>query len=238
MAQKKAAPKHKTVFGKDIVTPKGILMFPTIARPEAFQEGQADRYSATIILNKGDKLKALLEQIDEVGIKAFGDKYKDAAVIRRPYLSGEEVIAKILDRHEGDDEYQISEGTMKRYTDRVQLAAHGAGDKEAPKCYLAARSVMPRRPGNEADLQAIEQQFYGGAFVRLAVTPFSYVTGANRGVGLIFKGVQFVADGERIGGADLDSAFGTEVEEEGGWDEADEVSKGFEEAEDAEDANI
>lgn len=200
----------RSVFGATLVTPVGRLCFPAIARPEAFQEGAQKKFSAMLVVNTGAKVQEILDEVKVVGEKAFGEKFLTKDAFYKPYMDGGAVLGRIEDP---------SETVKSLYSGRVRLIARGASDKEPPRCLLADKSQLPRRPGNEEDLKVIESTFYPGCFARIAVTPFSFDTGANKGVGLILKGIQFYKDGDRLGGADLDTAFSSEFGEDGHWEE-------------------
>lgn len=209
----------KSQFGKTIITPMGRLIFPSLSRATSFQEGQEKKFTATIVCNPGPKLDELGTEVRTVGQKAFAAKFEQPEYYK-PICDGAEVLSRIA---------EPTENTMALYTGRMRVLAKGSENKEPPKCYIftpgsKVASLLPRRPGNEQDLKAIEETFYAGCFCRLAVTPFSFVTGKNKGVGLILKGIQFIKDGERIGGANLDAAFEEDVADD---DWGDEVSVGF-----------
>lgn len=213
---KKTSSIFRANFGKTINTPTGRLVFPAIARPQAFKNSEP-KYSAMIVCRPGDKLNALWAAINEVGHKSFGPEF-EGANFYKPILSGEEVMEK------------SEKAPESLYAGNFRLLAKGAEDKEPPKCYLADKSLMPRTYGNEEDLKRIEAQFYPGCYCRLAVTPFSFNVGNSVGVGLIFKGIQFIKDGERLGAPDLEEVFGEELES--GYEfEEDEVGSAFEEVE-------
>lgn len=196
----------KGLFGKTIITPVGRLVFPSIAKPKPFQEGQAKKYSCHLVVNQSPKLDELINEIIKLRTEYFKS---DSSDIYLPFEKGEDVLKKIA---------EPSDQTVVLYSDRVRLIAKGSEDKEPPKCYLADKSQMPRRSGSEEDLKRIDETFYPGAFVRLAVTPFTFVTGKNKGIGLILKGVQFYKDGDRLGGVDIDKAFDEGFSDDGDWE--------------------
>lgn len=211
--------KKKNVWGKLLTTPPSRLVFPAIGIAIPFREGQEARFKAQLVCNPGEKLTALIAQIEEVGLKAFGEKWATDSKYQRPYSTGEQTIANWQEAHA---DKEPSENFVKLYTGRFRLTTSCSGDRDAPECRLADRSLMPRRPGNGDDLKNIEQVFYGGAFVRCAVTAFSYVEGKNRGVALLLKGIQFIQEGARLGVENLENVFAEEAGEIGEWD--DEVS--------------
>jgi hypothetical protein len=196
MAKAKGSNKKKSssVFGQTLVTAPGRVMFPHFDVAVPF-ENNPPKYSGMLILKDSETLDKLQKEINDVGTKAFGEAFLTDGKYYKPIVTGEEVMAK------------SEKARAELYEGNFRLLAKGAEDKEPPKCYLADKSLMPRRPGNEDDLKSIAQQFYAGCYARFAVTPFSFNVGNSIGVGLILKGVQFVKDGDRLGAADLDSVF-------------------------------
>jgi len=191
--------KNKGHFGKDIVTPIGQLRFPQIAKPEAYKDGKP-RYSATLVLQDGNTAREIIKAIDDLAVKAFG---KEAATAHKAYKLGPDVAADIK---------EASAATIEFYKDKIQLSANSREDFP-PVCVLANGNKMERRPGNENDLALIEEQFYPGALCRITATPYAYtMSKTNKGVTLIFKGIQFFADGQRLGGSDIGKAFASEFD--------------------------
>ena len=207
----------KGVFGSTIVTPVGRLIFPCVARPTPYVEGAAKKYSASLICKPSENLEKVVNEVNAVGVAAFGAEFSNRKIYNSPICLGAEVLERIDDP---------SDNVVQLYTGRTRLIARGNEDKEPPRCYLADKTQMPRRPGNEDDLKNIEQAFYAGAFVRLCVTPFSYHQSDKiQGVGMILRGVQFYKDGPRLGVADIGAAFDEEVSEDEVFE--DEVDSAF-----------
>lgn len=206
----KGSRKKKQVYGKTTVTAVGKLVFPRIDKAEPFQEGQEPKFSAHVVCKTDTpKNQELIQDIEAVGLKAFGEAWTTDPNMYRPYMTGEKVVENI--KANGGEP---SENTIALYDGHIRILAKGDGSKEPPDCYLADKSKLPRRPGNEDDLKNIRETYYDGAFVRLAVTPYSFNTGKNKGVALILKGVQFVKDGERLRGINLEDAFSSSIEED------------------------
>jgi len=206
---KKGGRNFRNVYGKTMVTPVGRLVFPRVARPEPFTDGAEEKFSASVVCKPSDRLNELLSEIQRIKALSFGD-----AEVSMPTMTGEEVL-------------ELSEKASEAlYAGKYRVSAKSAGDKEPPKCYLADRALMPRRPGNENDVQDIDRQFYAGAWVRLCVTPFTYHVGASKGVSLILRGIQFIKDGDKLGQADIDAEFAANEAEEG-YEWEDEVGDTF-----------
>lgn len=123
------------------------------------------------------------------------------------------------------------------YEGNFILTSACAGDKEPPTCYLADRTKMPRKHGVEADLDAIKAIFYPGAVCRLLVTVHAYEKSANsHGVGLLLRGIQFLKEGRRLTGPDVDAMMSEEAGDDGDWEfedsELDNPTEGTEETAD------
>lgn len=207
----------KKAWGKTHHTGVGRLIFPSIDEPTAFtdENGKAKgekKFSASVVVPPSDNLSAIMADIDAVGRKAFPD-WDENQDYYRPIVTGE----SILERSEKANE--------DLYKGKFRILAKGAEDKDPPQCYLADKSLMPRRPGNVDDLKRIKETFYEGCYARLAVTPFAFRVGDSEGVGLIFKGIQFVKDGAKLGRVDIGQLF----EAEFGDIPEDEVGAGFSE---------
>jgi len=236
--------KHKQVFGKTIVTAPGRLVFPSIDAPSALEGQDKKKYQASLV-QKPEHADPLIKEIEEVGAKAFGaawsstEKTSDGREKRslyfRPYATGEQVIAKIrekaADRAEEHNEEpkEVSENVIKLYTGKVRIVARGDEKKNPPDCYTINKEKMLRRPGNEDDARNIKELFYPGCYAQLCVTPFSYVFGDKKGVGLIFKGIKFAKDGDRLDTIDVGAAFEAAsgaFDDESFWSEEEESEAG------------
>jgi hypothetical protein len=199
----------KPTFGQTWRTFPGRLIFPHIARASTFKPGQEEKFSASLILKPSPRLTEILEDIEKTGSKAFSDWDES---YYRPIISGEQCMEK------------SEKCRAELYAGNYRLLCKGSltnkkGEALAPPaCYLADGSKMPRGPGNEEHLKAIEHQFYPGCYCIVGITPFAFDVGNSKGVGLIFKGIKFIKDDTRLVGADIeavmaeDDDFGTDYE--------------------------
>lgn len=217
------AGKKQEIWGNIHTSFPGRLNFAHIARPGAAPKKDGGkpnepRYSATLIQKVNDHTQALINEIEGMGLKRFGEKWNTSELAHRPYCSGADVLkrydSKLKEAGEGK---LVSDSMVQLYTNKVQIQANSSPDKEPPACYVAqvgAKPIrLPRRPGNEADIISIENQFYNGAYCTLAVKPFTYKqSDAVWGVTLLLCGIKFVKDGDKLGAVDLDAAFAHEEE--------------------------
>lgn len=216
MAKKSSG--KKSVWGKTLSSPACRLIFPAIARPEDFEDDKKFRFKAGLIANPSERLTALIAEVEAVGLKAFGERWHTDPMFARPYVSSEAILNAYKEKH---PDKAPSEGMVALYAPgRIRLMCNSDATKGAPECRLADNSMLPRRPGNEADLKSIEDVFYGGAIVTAAVAPYSYNNSAKvRGVTLLLRGVKFIKDAPRLGAADLEAIFGQDVDDAGEWED-------------------
>jgi hypothetical protein len=207
MAKKLVGSKHS-----HHMTHTGRGRFLKLARPESIESipGSSKRYGASIILPPGPKLDVILNDIMAVGRANWPD-FETSQLAHRPFETGEEVIARI----NKTSEKGCSEQTMELYHNATVLTAYCGEDRDPPKCYIPGSppTMLPRRPGNDADLKAIEEQFYDGCFIRMACRVFAYQRSEKQfGVSLFLMGVRFMSDGDRLGSVNLDSVMAEDEE--------------------------
>lgn len=201
--------KKTSVWGKTITGIAGKLQFPQIAKPGPNPFNKDLAYSCHVICAPSDKLTQLTDEITSVRELVFKNKE-----VHVPFEAGEDLVLRLMEAGK-----TVTDATEALYKGRTVLKLKAQDGKEAPKCYEGP-NLLPRRPGNDADIQYIEEKFYAGAFVRIACTPFSYKMSASvQGVSLLFRAIQFAKDGERIGGVNLDAAFAEQFGDEGMWEE-------------------
>lgn len=233
-APKTAAPvKFKQHYAETLNTKPGILMFPNIAYAKPFKENDSKKhFGASVICKPSDRTEKIIAAINDIGFKSFGqDWYDNPRLYNKPFLTGEEVIAK-------SDKVAQNETLVKLYTGKIVFRAKSKEDKEPPAAYLSGNERMPRRPGNVDDLKSIEHQFYAGAIGLISLTPFSYQDSKNSmGVSAILKAIKFVQDGPRLTGVDLDALMAADDFSDEDIDFEDVVSNDAK-AESVEDANV
>lgn len=212
----------------------GRLNFANIDKPGSVKKKDGSenppKYRATLIQKINPHTDKLIAECEDMGLAYFGEAWKTSENARRPYMTGEKVLAdyaaKLAKEGEGK---KPSDQMVKLYSDKIQIQASGNPEKAAPRCYV----VMPgepkarelyRRPGVMEDLKAIEEQFYNGCWCTIAVKGFIYEQSKTSwGISLCLFAIKFMRDGERLGAVDIDEAFGgaEDVPEDAYMDEID-----------------
>src|SRR6187455_313752 len=119
MAKKETNADEKFIFGKTFNSDPGRLMFPQVAKAKAF-ENNKPKYSAGIVVKPSPRTTEIIEEIESVGLKAFGEKWKKSPdKFLKPYMSGEEVIEKIKEKGK-----KVSEKTMQLYAGKIWISAN------------------------------------------------------------------------------------------------------------------
>lgn len=206
----------KGKFGKSFNTSPGRLVFPQLDKPESYEGGKA-KFSCQVVTADNERTQEIITEVNKIGVETFGEEWtKTPDKFNKPFMTGKEVLDKIASKGK-----EITEGLTSLYTNKIRFSANANVETaqgkalQPPTCYLSKGEKLPRRPGNEDDLRAIAETFYAGAVGRMAVTVCSYAKGNTKGVKLILKGVQFLADGDRLGGADVDSMMEESFDMEG-----------------------
>lgn len=177
----------------DASTPRGRLIYPNISEPDTKGKYATGKYTAQILLTPAD-IGPLKAAIAKCIIDTFGPT--DLAQCSMPLKNGDNYAAA---------------ATKPGSRDHVKgFAIFNAKGKFAPHCVGPARApgVVPPKWA-EFDPKG----FYSGCFARLSVTfapilrSVSVMTPTGlqqmqiRGVTAYLRSVQFLGDGERIGGA-------------------------------------
>jgi hypothetical protein len=168
-----------------VITPVGRLSYPHLDKAQAAQEeGQKDKFGATLVFAKGTDLKALEAEARAVAVDALGEK-KGAAFA----LYGGKGAAF---RTDNADKYPSIEGAI----------TIGARNEKQPG--LVYRHVDPKtivdgkgKPARVAQ-EDIEEVFYPGAEVKAQLKPYWYDKKGNKGIGWALNNVQKWADAERL----------------------------------------
>lgn len=164
----------------DITTGVGTLSFPHVFSDTVGTNDKGEKeYSIQIIIPKSDKksLRAIMAAIKEVGEAKWGDKWK---AVRTPLRDG--------DAEKGD---LTDDGSTKGEKYPERLGAY----------FINARSKKPVGVVDR-DLTPISDsgRIYGGCKGKISISFYSYSQQGNTGIGAGLNGVQFIADGEPLGG--------------------------------------
>lgn len=174
----KSKTKKHTV---SLTTGIGTLSFPHV-HPDT--KGTKDDnvtpdYSIQIIIPKSDRksIAALVKAVEEVGLAAYGDRWKSVA---NPLRDGDA---------EADSKWS-EDGVpfREKYPERLGCYIFNARSQRQPAVVRRDNSPLTE----SSDL-------YGGCKGRLSVTAYPYSTNGNTGIGFALDGVQKVAEGEPFG---------------------------------------
>lgn len=164
----------------DLTTGIGILSFPHVFKETASTNDKGETtYDIQIIIPKSQRedIRAILRAIKEVGEAKWGAKWKQ---VRTPLRDGDKEKDELTE-----------DGSTK-------------GDKypERLGCYfLNARSTKPVGVYDRSrNIITDQNEIYGGARGKIAVTFYAYSSNGNHGVGAGLNGVQKIGDGEPFGG--------------------------------------
>lgn len=167
------------------------LSYLNVFKARAMQEGQEPKFSAQIIIPK-----------DHPQIKELEKKILAVAKEKFPKIvTGSKVPAKLkTPLRDGDDEYEEDE----------DLAVYGGN------YFFNANNT--RRPVTiDRDKTPIAEDdgiLYSGCYCNVVIELFGYDTAGNKGVAASLGGVQFVRDGEALGGRGTTADDFDEVEVE------------------------
>jgi len=158
-----------------IVTDKVRLSYAHLFEPFTNDPEKEARYSVTILIPKSDK--ATLKKIEDA---------QDAAREEgKTKTFGGKIPASLkYTLHDGDEEADLERNP--------EYAGH---------MYMAMSSKQ--RPGVvDADLNPIldSTQVYSGCYARVSINAFSYSNSGNKGISFGLNNVQFLEDGEPLGG--------------------------------------
>jgi len=179
--------KSKSV---DVKTGIGTLSFPKVFEETKVKNDKGEyEYSAQIIIPKSDKktLKAIMSAIKEVGESKWGEGRWQK--VRTPLRDGDA-------EKDNMDDNGVSYG--EKYPERLG-------------CYfINARSKKPIGIVDR-DLTPIVDsgKLYAGCKVKMHLSFYAYASNGNSGIGAGLNGIQFVADGDSLGGGrpSVDSMF-------------------------------
>lgn len=159
----------------DILIKNARLSYPHIFKASAFAQGQDEKYSATLLIDKNDKQNAAIEaamlEACEVKWPGKGKKMLDSFENRNK-------AAKDGDRVRPDDEV---------YAGKIAVSA---SNKSRPLVVDKKRTSLTEEDGI----------IYAGCFVNAKVRFFAY-DNVSKGVSASLLGVQFAGEGGPLGGA-------------------------------------
>lgn len=164
-------------------TPKFRVAFPHVFEKQKPMNGEGEgKYSIAMLFDLEEiakdpeeqaKWDAMVQAVADAMKSKWGDNIPPRA--RKPFLKGDDQLNK---------EGQVYEG----YAGKVLVRA---GTKFQPIVYDQAVNVI-----EDAD------KFYGGCYAIADINTYAYSVSGNMGVSFgLFKQIQKVAEGERLGGS-------------------------------------
>lgn len=158
-----------------VVTGKVRLSYVHLFEPFSNKPDQEPKYSCTILIPKSDK--ATLDKIK----KAIAAAAEDG----KTKTFGGKVPGNLKTTlHDGDEEADLDRNP--------EYAGH----------YYMAMSSKTRPGVVDADLNPVldSTQVYSGCYARVSINAFPYSNSGNKGVSFGLNNVQFLEDGEPLGG--------------------------------------
>lgn len=170
------------------VKAKGRLSYPNLFTARAINDQGAPKYSATLLIPKSDT--ATVERVQA----AIDAAVKDG-VDRRIFKGAVDPSrSKYPPLRDGDS--PKDDGTPR-------------GDEFAGHWFISAKAPgnKPRPSVVDANVQPVmdESEIYAGCYVNMFVEFYAYENSGNKGIAASLRGVQFVEDGERLGGEPLEA---------------------------------
>ncbi len=177
-----------------IVTPEFRVSYPHLFKAKLNDLNGKEEYSVVALFKKGEDLSLLKKAAQEAIMKKWGsDKTKWPANLKSPFRDQKE-----------------------REKDGALPGGHEAGaifmnfkSKEKPQVV-------------DANVQPIldESEFYAGCYARASVNAYAYDQKGNRGVAFGLGNIQFVKDGDPLGGRtrasdDFESVAGADSDANG-----------------------
>lgn len=158
-------------MANNIITPVGVLSYPSIFQARAVTPGAAPRYSLNLIFDeaaqKSDAYKALSHAIQEEALRFFNKK--------------------------------IPSGCRMPIRDAAEKDAQGYGPGKT--FIGAWSKTKPGIVGPDNQEILIEQDVFAGQLARAVIRPFGYDNSGNKGVGLYLVHVQIAKmDAPRLDG--------------------------------------
>ena len=170
------------------VTVAGRLSFPNLFVPRKADDNAEPKYSATLLIPKTDT--ATVQRV-QAAIDAAVQDGIDRGVFKAPIDPSSTTYPPLRD---GDTPNKNGEPR---------------GEEFAGHWFIAAKASTKRKPFVvDQQLQPVinEEDIYAGCYVNIAVQFYAYDSKAGgKGISASLVGVQFVKDGERLGGPALEA---------------------------------
>ena len=157
-----------------VVTGIVRLSYANVWEPKAVNEGQAPKYSVSLIIPKDDKdtvakINAAIDAAIEEGIGKFGGKKPNKAALKLP----------------------LRDGDVERDEDEAYANSYfiNANSPTAPQ--IVDTKVQPILERGEV---------YSGVYARVSINFYAFNSNGNKGIACGLGNIQKVRDGEPLGG--------------------------------------
>lgn len=161
-----------------VTTGKVRLSYANIWKARAINEGDEPKYSVSLIIPKSDK--ATLAKITNA--------------IKTAKVEGKE---KLVNK-QGNVPENIKTPLRDGDTDETK-----AGDPAYANCYFLNCSSKQRPKIVDRNVQQIldEEAVYSGCYARVSLNFYAFNSNGNKGIAAGLGNIQFIADGEPLGGS-------------------------------------
>lgn len=176
-------------MGKEnrLTTPRGRVSFPSLDKPRAAPGSTKESFSVTLIFDqaaqKTPSFSALLTEADRVASEKFG-----AATVAALKKAGKWNAAL----HRGEEKVTSNGEPMAAY--------------EPGTVYLAASTLYAPDLFDATGTKIPASTVYAGCYARARVVPFAWDNVGGKGVSFGLRGVQFLEDGEKLGGGGMSAS--------------------------------
>lgn len=170
------------------VKAQGRLSYPDLFTPRKASDDAKPKYGATLLIPKSDT--ATIQRV-QAAIDAAVQDGVDRRIFKGPI---DPSATKYPPLRDGDKPNDSGEARGDEFTEHWFISAKAPGDK-------------PRPAVVDANVQPImsEAEIYPGCYVNMFIEFYPYETRGNKGIAASLRGVQFVRDGERLGGEQLEA---------------------------------
>lgn len=177
----------KKTPGITLLTPPGILSFPSLFEPRAPFPNQPPKYSASLIIPKSRaaELKPLMDAVRGIALAHFGPDFGKTAAGK--VITVEELFASIKLHH------PVKDGDVARPQDKAY----------AGQLFFQASTDLKHKPVVvDASGQPVmgPDEIYPGCLARMRIYVCPFEQQVKKGITLLLNGVQKLRDGARLDG--------------------------------------
>lgn len=177
-------------MGTRVKTPKAILSYPHLDKPQAPQEdGGVPKYSGAFIFTP----ETLKDPAEKALYVAMQNAVVEAAVAKFGEQKGKEMLAKKQLKTPFRTDWE-----SKDYPEG-SIFINARSNNQPQAVYSYADPSDPKKPAR-IPAEKLKEELYAGALVRASVSAFYYDKKGNKGIGFGLNNIQKLGEGERIDG--------------------------------------